>query len=206
MSSPSFEETSDWEKLTKAMSTLTGLFTSFDDMLEAFGLAGMPAAQRYGIFFGFCVFIGTVIAVLFLLVKGGSFQRMAEQSNAAGMVRIPDVTQARTDRPLLYDHYLEARDRMVKNNYPPVKRSTEATALTKMILNPPIRGISDLIDEDEDEKNGSKNGNKKENAAKKTQKKKNGNGNKTVDRWVPDGFEEDYKEAYLKCLEKPWGE
>lgn len=179
----SFEETSDFEKLTKALSTLTGLFSSFDNILEAFGLSHMPQAQRYGIVFGFCVFICTVTAVLGLLVWGGSFKRMAEQSRV-GAVRIPDVTTARSERPLLYEHYLIARDRMMQENYPKPKTTEEMTSLTKMVLNVPIHvgSVSDLVEEDS-----------------------KSNKDSTGERNMPPGYEDDYKEAYLKCVEKPFG-
>jgi len=176
----SFDETSDFEKLVKALSTLTGLFSSLDNILEAFGLSHMPQAQRYGIVFGFLVFVGTVSAVMMLLIWGGSFKRMAEQSKL-GAVRIPDVTTARSERPLLYEHYLEARDRMMKQNYPKPETTEEMTALTKMVLNLPIRvgGVPDLVNGASVSTNG--------------------------ERQMPPGYEEDYKEAYLKCVEKPFG-
>jgi hypothetical protein len=135
-------ESSDFEKLQSAFAEITKSFGSVENVLEAFGLAALPTAQRYGILIGGLVFIATVSAVVALLVFGGSFQRIAEQQTT-GSVSIPHDFKARLDRPLLLERLLDSRERMMKQNYPNAnRRIEEATALTKMLLNvpPPPQG------------------------------------------------------------------
>jgi hypothetical protein len=130
-------ETGDFEKLQIAFAEITSTFASVDNILEAFGLADLPTAQRYGIIFGICVFIGTVTAVLALLTLGGSFQRMAEQTKT-GTVTISDDFKARMDRPLLLERLLDSRERLMRKNYPNrAQRKEGCTNLTKMLLNSP---------------------------------------------------------------------
>lgn len=175
------DDTSDFEKLKNAFHTLTGHVSSVDDFLAAFGLINMPSAQRYGIMFGFIVFILTICAVVTLLVLGGSFSRMAEQLQT-GEVTVPDPVSARSKRSLLLEHLLESRDRMVKENYPPPKTTTEITKLMAMILNVPIRSgnVAELTDESEEKR-------------------------VTQSRFIPPGYQKDYVEAYKACQDKPGG-
>lgn len=171
-------DSSDFEKLTKALSTLTGHFASVDDLLTAFGLANMPLAQRYGIMFGFMTFILTVCSVLVLLTMGGSFKRMAEQA-AQGEVSVPDVVTARSGRPLLLERLLAARARMTNLNYTKPKVSAVDTKLTSMILNVDIgcSNVPDLVDSSSPKTN----------------------------RIIPTTYQNEYVEAYRKCQDRPGG-
>jgi Na+/pantothenate symporter len=130
-------ETGDFEKLQLAFKELTSTFGSMENLLEAFGLADLPSAQRYGIIFGFLVFVGTVTAVLALLTLGGSFERMAEQTKT-GSVTIAHDFKARMDRPLLLERLLDSRERLMRQNYPNrAQRKEGCTNLTKTLLNIP---------------------------------------------------------------------
>jgi len=175
------EDSSDFEKLTKAFTLLTGHFSSFDDFLAAFGLANMPAAQRYGIMFGVLTFVLTVSSVVALLTFGGSFKRIAEQS-AQGDVIVPDVVTSRSGRPLLLERLLEARERMITKNYEKPQTSTSDSKLTKMVLNVDIGSgkVSDLVDESAATRNAQ-------------------------ERLIPPGYQAEYVEAYRKCQDKPFG-
>jgi hypothetical protein len=127
-------DTSDLQKLQLAFAEITKSFGSLENVLEAIGLADLPSAQRYGILIGGLVFLCTVVAVVALLVFGGSFQRIAEQQKI-GSVTISHNFKARLDRPLLLERLLESRERMMKQNYPNAgKRIEGTTALTKMLL------------------------------------------------------------------------
>ncbi len=142
-------ETGDLEKLKIALAQITSTFGSVDNILESFGLADLPSAQKYGIIFGCFVFVGTVIAVLSLLILGGSFERLAEQAKT-GSVTIAHDYKARVDRPLLLERLLESRARMMHRNYPNRGQREEGyTNLTKMLLNvpPPPKGKSTQDDE-----------------------------------------------------------
>ena len=179
---PHMDETSDFEKLKNAFHTLTGHVASVDDFLAAFGLINMPAAQRYGIFFGFIVFTLTICAVVALLVLGGSFSRMAEQIQT-GEVTVPDPVSARAKRSLLLEHLLESRNHMVKENYPPPQRTTEITKLMAMILNVPIQlgnDVAKLTDEK---------------AATRAKQ----------EHFIPPQYQNDYVDAYGLCQDKPGG-
>ena len=130
-------DTSDFQKLQLAFAEITKSFGSVENVLEALGLADLPTAQRYGILIGALVFVTTVTAVVALLVLGGSFQRIAEQQKTGTLVVSHDF-RARLDRPLLLERLLDARERMMKRNYPNAGKRTEGnTALTKMLLNVP---------------------------------------------------------------------
>lgn len=142
-------DTDDLEKLKIALSQIASTFGSVDNILESFGLSDLPSAQKYGILFGFVVFIGTVTAVLTLLVLGGSFERIAEQAKT-GIVAIAHDYKAREDRPLLLERLLDARSRMMRRNYPNRGQRKEGhTHLTTMLLNipPPTQGKSAEQDE-----------------------------------------------------------
>jgi hypothetical protein len=178
---PQMNDSSDFDKLKQAFKTLTGHVSSSDDLLNAFGLANMPAAQRYGIMFGFIVFLFTIAAVVSLLFLGGSFARMQEQTES-GEVTVPDPVAARSGRPLLLERLLEARQYMLTTNYAPPVTTTDATNLMKMILNVPIQSgqVTDLTDESSDKR-------------------------KKQERFVPPGYQVDYVEAYRTCVDHPGG-
>jgi hypothetical protein len=173
--------TSDFEKLKAAFQTLTGHVSSFEELMKAFGLSNMPTAQRYGIFFGFIVFVCTIGAVGSLLVMGGTFQRIAEQATTGDVV-VPDPIRARNSRALLYERLLQARDRMVKDNYEAVKTTTGNTNLMLMLMNLTVKPpkVADLASED---------------VSKRTKQ----------ESYVPPGYQADYVEAYRNCQDKPGG-
>ena len=179
-------ETSDFEKLQLAFNEITAKFGSVEDILEAFGLADMPKAQRYGVLMGCVVFFCTVTAVIALLVFGGSFQRIAEQSQT-GEATIESDYKVRQDRPLLLERLLDARERLLSLNYPDrVKRKERRTGLTKMLLNipPPKDAPSDIVED---------------NSTKVAV-------NKKLDRAeVMEGFKENFIWAYRKCQDRPGG-
>jgi hypothetical protein len=178
----------DLEKLVKAFKELTRMFGSADDILVAFGLANMPSAQRYGIMFGFLVFIVTISSVVALLVFGGSFHRIREQA-VTGESTIKSATETRKERSLLLEQLLEGRQRMVQN-YEPTIRTTSTTSLTKMLLNvapsyiPKEEEIDlhDLYANDEIPIDS-----------------------KQVEQLLPTLYKENYTDAYHKCLDKPGG-
>jgi hypothetical protein len=140
-------QSSDFEKLHKAYEQITANFGSLDNILEAFGLANMPAAQRYGIMFGCLTFVCTLAAVASLLIFGGSFTRIAEQEQS-GDATIPHAHMARAERALLLERLLDARERMMQ--YYPAKQIAKGfTSLTKMLL------IVHVENDNGDEKKGS---------------------------------------------------
>jgi hypothetical protein len=178
----------DFEKLLKAFKELTRMFGSVDDVLEAFGLANMPSAQRYGILFGFIVFLVTISSVVALLIFGGSFHRIREQA-ISGESTIKSATETRKERALLLEQLLEGRQRMLQN-YKPIERTTNVTSLTKMLLNvapsyiPKEEEIDlhDLYSNDELPIDS-----------------------KRVEQLLPTLYKENYTDAYRKCLDKPGG-
>jgi len=107
---------SDFDKLRQALSFLQ--FTSLTSWFGTLGLADLPRAQRYGILFGFLTFVSTIIAVFVLLMLGGSFNRIKEQAKNGGKPLLPEIIQMRKNRPLLLERLLEARDWMLRTNYP----------------------------------------------------------------------------------------
>ena len=179
-------DTSDFEKLQMAFSEITAKFGSIEDILEAFGLADMPKAQRYGVLMGCIVFFCTVTTVVALLVFGGSFKRLAEQEQT-GEATIESDYKVRQDRPLLLERLLDARERLLSLNYPDrVKRKDRRTKLTKMLLNvpPPKDTPGDIVED---------------NSTKLAV-------NKKLDRAeVMEGFKENFIWAYRKCQDKPGG-
>eukprot|EP00978_Attheya_sp_CCMP212_P009014 scaffold21210_cov53-Attheya_sp.AAC.7 len=180
MAIPEVNNGSDLDKLWLALSSLTSIQT-LDDILEAFGLKDMPAAQRYGIMFGCMTFTFTITAVVSLLFLGGTFKRIQEQSET-GTATIPDAITARVDRPLLLERLLEARERLMKNDAsPPTQEGL--TNLTKTILNvgPRVEVVN-------------------ESGKSKTSSKK-----QEVRRHIPPGYEANYLTAYRKCQDKPGG-
>mmetsp|Transcript_7488 Transcript_7488/g.11317 ORF Transcript_7488/g.11317 Transcript_7488/m.11317 type:complete len:479 (-) Transcript_7488:66-1502(-) len=184
MSAPLNNELSDMDKLWSAFSTITDHFSSVDSMLEAIGLANLPTAQRYGILFGIITFVCTVSAVISLLIMGGSFERIKEQTRT-GSSSVPSVVEARNSRPLLLERLVEARERMMKQNYSDEKKITQGyTNLTKMMVNiaPGVKAkeVAELVGED---------GNKRESGRSK----------------IPEGYVEEYCIAYRTCMDKPGG-
>lgn len=181
----------DFDKLRKAFEELTGHFSSVDDFLSALGLANLPTAQRYGILFGILTFVCTVGSVIALLILGGSFKRMAEQS-ATGEPTVAEDFAERANRPLLLEQLLEARMRLLKK-YPETKRMEGLTELSKMLLNvaPSVR-VKDAKEMGKLIAEGSK---------------RNGGG-KTTDTapHVPEGYKENYVVGYRRCQDKPGGE
>jgi hypothetical protein len=173
-------DTSDFEKLTKAFGEVATAFGSWENLLDAFGLLHMPAAQRYGILFGCITFTCTIAAVLCLLTFGGSFQRIAEQQK--GDATIPHAHQARSQRALLLERLLDARERMMKY-YPPTPIVTDGfTNLTKMLMNAHPKIIeTDSKDEKKD-------------------------GESTIIREYPDDYQNNYQVAYRLCQDSPGGE
>ena len=148
----------------------------------------MPQAQLYGILFGCIVFILTVATVLALLVFGGTFKRIVEQSNAGanGANSAEDDYKSRMDRALLLERLLDSKEYLLQRNYSDdndgKKRGYKAeigyyTNLTKMLLNikPP-----------------SKDGKEEQNANK--------------ERKVEiENYKHNYVLAYRKCQDKPGG-
>jgi len=164
MPTPINPESDDLDKLKDALRSILASVSSFDDLLASFGLRDMPRAQKYGILFGVIVFTCTVAAVIALLVLGGSFKRIAEQSGS-GEATVPDAVTARSGRPLLLERLLEAREWMMKTNYPTNDGQHSDkdghTNLTKMLLNvapnvEKIKEIRSLVgDDDSDGDNAS---------------------------------------------------
>ncbi|EJK56100.1 hypothetical protein THAOC_24079 [Thalassiosira oceanica] len=128
---------SDLEKLQQSLAGVLAI-SSFDDVLAIFGLLDMPRAQKLGIVFGCITFALTVTAVLTLLTMGGTWKRIEEQTKSGELVTAPDSITQRKRRALLLERLLEARDRMIKINYPSNdNRSTgfaKSTPLTNMLM------------------------------------------------------------------------
>jgi len=186
------DETSDFDKLLAAFSSVCSI-SSVDDILALFGVADLPQAQKYGIFFGVCTFTITVTIVFLLLVFGGSFKRIAEQSD--GKSSIPTAIEERIGRPLLLERLLEAQERMIKK-YSKGRLTEETTELMSMLINiaPDVAKAQEvmatLVDENEPAIEEKKVAQKKEMELKK---------------FIPNGYEKNYVEAYRKCQEKPGG-
>jgi RimJ/RimL family protein N-acetyltransferase len=171
------DETGDFEKLSQAWGEISQKFGSVNDVLEAFGLVGMPAAQRYGIMFGILTFVCTVSTVIGLLFLGGSFKRIAAESDA-GDAPLVSPHDARSQRALLMEQLLEGRDRMIQQNYPPIETTEGLTKLTKMLLSvaPP----------------------KKEDQKKKSAGKEIALSNAEI-------YKQNYTDAYRICQDRPGG-
>jgi len=132
---------SDIDKLKRALSSITSI-SSANDILAAFGLHDMPAAQKYGILLGCIVFFVTVASVLILLTLGGSWKRIEEQAKSGELVSAPDAITQRKKRALLLERLLENRDWMIKTNYPSDGGSGSGfTGLTRMLMTvAPVEG------------------------------------------------------------------
>lgn len=178
-------DSSDFEKLQMAFQEITTKFGSVEDILEAFGLAEMPRAQRYGVLMGCVVFTCTVSAVFALLIFGGSFKRM-EQQEQTGEATIESNYKARADRPLLLERLLGDRERLLSLNYPDREQpKARRTRLTKMLMSiPPPKDIPEVVDDS---------------AAKQAVNKKKDRAEQM------NGYKENFVWAYRKCQDKPGG-
>ena len=196
---------SDWEKLQLAWHQIRDKMGSLHDVLEAFGLADLPLAQRYGILFGCLVFVVTVSTVVILLIVGGSFRRIAEQSIAGTAVTTP--SEVRAQRPLLLETLLAARERLMQrysktnsNN-----NSSPYTPLTRLLLQQAPDAPLEMVDEDNTnstltDENATPDPNQSPVATNNNDK------NKTNQRYIPPMYQEHYLEAYRTCQDKPGGE
>eukprot|EP00559_Dactyliosolen_fragilissimus_P002272 CAMPEP_0184859346 /NCGR_PEP_ID=MMETSP0580-20130426/4347_1 /TAXON_ID=1118495 /ORGANISM="Dactyliosolen fragilissimus" /LENGTH=555 /DNA_ID=CAMNT_0027355935 /DNA_START=195 /DNA_END=1862 /DNA_ORIENTATION=+ len=211
----------DMDKLMVALSSLTSI-SSLEDILERFGLRDLPQAQKYGILFGCLTFTLTVGTVLTLLILGGSFKRIVEQAET-GVSTIPTSVEARIGRPLLLERLLEARERMRKQYATSLhKRYVEKGKLTNlaiMLMNvaPDISGAKDfmneLVDEDDPDTHNNKNNNIGNNNNNNNNKDNNNDTTTTnsaftkkeLQKFLPEGYEEEYIFAYRKCQDKPGG-
>jgi hypothetical protein len=170
------DNTSDLDKLYKSFEELASIFGSWENLLDAFGLLHMPTAQRYGILFGIITFTCTIFTVACLLTFGGSFKRIAEQQQ--GDATIPHAHMARSERALLLERLLDARERMRKQ-YPPPDNVTEGLSnLTKMLLNEHGTVVDATDEKKEDEE---------------------------VKRVFPEGYQSNYEVAYRHCQDAPGG-
>jgi hypothetical protein len=180
-------DSSDFEKLQMAWRDVSTKFGSVENILEAFGLAGMPVAQRYGIMFGCLVFFITVASVLALLFLGGSFERIAEQT-ATGKATVETDYKTRLERPMLLERLLDARERLIEKNYPErPQRKERRTKLTKMLMGvPPPKDsmVAKIVDD-----NGAKTA-------------VNSKGQRME---AMDGYKENFVVSYRKCQDKPGG-
>lgn len=177
-------DTSDFEKLQLAFQEITSKFGSLNDILEAFGLAELPTAQRYGILFGFVVFTVTVSTVIALLVFGGTFQRIAEETKT-GKVSVESDYRVRLDRPLLLERLLDAQKRLLQQNYPNrPKRQEQITNLTKMLCS--------AIPSDETTSSNGTTGNDNFDFS-----------NQRAEIMI--GYKENFFMGYRKCQDKPGG-
>jgi hypothetical protein len=176
---------SDFEKLQLALQEITSKFGSLEDILHAFGLAELPTAQRYGILFGFLVFTATVSAVVALMIFGGTFQRIAEQTET-GKVSVESDYRVRLERPLLLERLLEAREWLLQQNYSnnQPQRTEKMTNLTQMLCSvPPPK----------------ENGKNKDNEQNEAFDFSNQRSEGMV------GYKQNYFMGYRKCQDKPGG-
>jgi len=188
----------DFEKLKKALGGLK--VASFEDVAMKFGLSGLPKAQQYGILFGVLTFVSTVAAVVVLLVAGGTFGRLAEQSKNGGKPIPPDAVKVRARRPLLLERLLDMRKWMYETNYPDqanIESDTEVSTLTKMLLNvsPKSMDTYGVLSEDAAEAAAAKRNN-----SKKGDSKRNSGG-----AGIPEGYQKNYLHAYSRCQDYPGG-
>jgi len=189
---PSNDELSDFDKLFAAFSSISSI-SSIDDIFRLFGIHDLPQAQKFGIIVGISTFAITITTVFCLLVFGGSFQRIAEQTESASP-SIPNSVEERIGRPMLLERLLEAQERMLKNY--PKTLSEEMTNLTRMLLNiaPNVSKaqevVNSLVSDDEGNKGG------KEIIEKKKEK---------LNDLIPEGYEKNYIEAYRRCQDIPGG-
>ena len=190
----------DFEKLRRAVTELTARFGSVDSLLESVGLAELPTAQRYGIMFGFLVFLLTIAAVVALLVFGGTFKRMSEELQTGEPSSIQAAHDIRAQRALLLEQLLEGRERM-KANYREPPTTEDLTNLTRMLLNeaPRTDGTGGLGKEGNDNDD-------RDAAGKELKEDDLGTKEATQsDRVYPPFYKENYTAAYRKCQDRPGG-
>lgn len=223
-------ELSDWEKLTTALGGLS--FSSVDELLAKIGLADMPKAHLYGIVGGCVTFAVTLLVVATLLLRGGTFQRLYEQLQMPQPKVLPPsqnkqkqtnrVTTA-MGRPLLYERLLEARDRMMRANYPDkyLRDSTNSslTTLTTMLSNvvPPPKFDRKILDKAKVEPSDQTNGlfafvskivmdrmrDTDSNCATDTTSNNTDEQQLLSKKWLT--YEESYFHAYRRCQRNPGG-
>ena len=198
---------SDWEKLQLVWREMSQKMGSLHDILEAFGVADLPVAQRYGILFGCLVFVITVSSVIVLLVVGGSFRRMAEQSEAGTTCITP--SEARAQRPLLLESLLESRERLLRRYQQQQKQKQQSrssshlyTPLTRLLLQQ--APDAPLEDDDDDDVDTDENATPNQDPSKHTNK--NNSTSSKGERYIPPMYQEHYLEAYRTCQDKPGGE
>ena len=141
----SSSNSSDTEKLWQALSEITSKFQNIETILQTFGLTTLPVAQRYGILFGCITFLATIATVLLLLLLGGTFSRIANESKSQNDNGSMDAATSapsdiRQQRSLLYEQLLEQRQRMLLrySNVSTTSGPSEndgMTVLTKMLCN-----------------------------------------------------------------------
>jgi hypothetical protein len=200
---------SDLDKLYTVLHDLLASFGSIDGLLQAFGLHNLPMAHRYGILLGLVVFIGTISAVVLLLIFGGSFDRIKVQA-MTGESTILSAGQARRGRALLYEQLLDARRRMVaaygNENYNATAAATyssgsgscsSSSPLLRLLLHQAPSKVPppNLLNEAGDE-------NKKPNNNKKSKQQHP----TTTEQFVPPMYKENYVKAYRRCQDRPAGE
>jgi hypothetical protein len=195
---------SDMDKLYTALHDVLASFGSVESMLQAFGLAQMPSAQRYGILFGVIVFGGTVGSVVLLLFLGGSFQRMQEQS-VTGESTLLSAGQTRRQRALLYEQLLAARQRMVADYEKSSSSSSPLLAenaaaffspLLQLLLNQApskVQRPPDLLDE------------RDANSKMPQQPLPTNKSPSNPEQFVPHMYKENYVKAYRRCQDRPGG-
>jgi hypothetical protein len=181
-------DVTDFEKIFGALSFLKEI-KDLNGILAVFGIDNLPTAQKYGIMFGCMTFTITVATVLTLLVMGGSFKRMTEQSQTGG-ASIPDAIEERVTRPLLLKRLLEAQERLLEK-YPTPAKTDKMTPLCKMLVNvAPDIAKAKLVTENLTS----------ENEAERKIK------NDKLKELLPDGYEKNYIMAYRRCQDRPGGE
>jgi hypothetical protein len=212
---------SDLDKLYTVLHDLLASFGSIDGLLQAFGLHNLPMAHRYGILLGLVVFIGTISAVVLLLIFGGSFDRIKVQA-MTGESTILSAGQARRGRALLYEQLLDARRRMVaayghdENNND--EDATAAAAhssgsgssfssspLLRLLLQqapskvPPPHLVNETSAGDENQKPAQQ----KLSNNKLSQQQQHPTA--TTEQFVPPLYKENYVKAYRRCQDRPGG-
>jgi hypothetical protein len=215
---------SDLDKLYTALHDILASFGSIDGLLQAFGMHSLPMAHRYGILLGLVVFIGTISAVVLLLVFGGSFDRIKVQA-ITGESTILSAGQARRGRALLYEQLLDARRRMVaaygNENYNATAAATyssgsgscsSSSPLLRLllhqapskVLSPTPHLVNEKAAADENKKPAPQ---QKPNNNNKSSSQQQQHPTATTDeQFVPPLYKENYVKAYRRCQDRPGGE
>jgi len=158
----------------------------------------------------------TLTAVFGLLLLGGTFTRIAEQTKDDEAV-VPTSVQGREGRPLMLERLLEARERLTSNygkgEGPRASVAEGFSALTMMMMNVAPSGqdkaaaVPDLVDEAD--KGPKKGGLAKILGVGGSQMARGGGGDERkkeeIRRHIPEGYEENYVTAYRTCQERPGG-